>query len=186
MDEISKRILERRALEKNKQQQVAIKKQLSYQKWYKEWSKRGNKKRSELRKTNPTVYLNDRVNTFIYLSIKAKLNGKTYRGWKWEKWVGYTLDDLMTHLEKQFNCFMNWDNYGKYWVIDHYIPRKYFKFNSVDDEEFKRCWALENLRPLEKSKNYYNHLKKEIDTRLKSLKKMNKKTVQNSTCQRLF
>ncbi len=68
--------------------------------------------------------------------------------------MGYSLEDLKTHLESQFESWMNWDNHGNYsvdrrtWQIDHIIPKSAFHFGSYEDEEFKRCWALENLRPL--------------------------------------
>ena len=32
--------------------------------------------------------------------------------------------------------------------IDHIVPIKSFCFNSPDDKEFKKCWALSNLRPM--------------------------------------
>lgn len=38
--------------------------------------------------------------------------------------------------------------------IDHVIPKVKFKFNSVDDIAFKRCWALENLKPMWASDNH--------------------------------
>lgn len=43
---------------------------------------------------------------------------------------------------------MSWDNYGTYWELDHIIPRFKFYYESYDDEQFKQCWALSNLRPL--------------------------------------
>jgi hypothetical protein len=44
---------------------------------------------------------------------------------------------------------MTWDNYGVFgWHIDHVRPKASFNFTSPDDEEFKQCWALENLQPL--------------------------------------
>jgi hypothetical protein len=42
---------------------------------------------------------------------------------------------------------MTWDNYGE-WHIDHIIPISAFNFNSPEDFDFKRCWALKNLRPI--------------------------------------
>lgn len=69
-------------------------------------------------------------------------------------WVllGYSADDLMVHLEKQFEDGMSWDNYGQ-WEVDHIIPRHFFKYNNHKDAEFEMCWRLENLRPLWKSEN---------------------------------
>lgn len=36
---------------------------------------------------------------------------------------------------------------------DHARPIASFNFNSPDDKEFKDCWALSNLRPLEAKEN---------------------------------
>jgi hypothetical protein len=43
-----------------------------------------------------------------------------------------------------------WDDNDKStwkWQIDHIIPHSTFKYASMEDEEFKKCWALSNLRP---------------------------------------
>ena len=44
---------------------------------------------------------------------------------------------------------MTWDNYGgdSGWQIDHVVPRSWFKIRAVGDDEFKRCWVLDNLQP---------------------------------------
>ncbi len=79
----------------------------------------------------------------------------------------YTIQDLKIHLEKQFESWMNWSNWGRYnsktwndndqstwtWQIDHIIPHSTFKYTSMDDDSFKRCWTLENLRPLSSKQN---------------------------------
>jgi hypothetical protein len=69
------------------------------------------------------------------------------KGRHWEKVVGYTLLELVKHLEKQFLPSMTWNNYGE-WHIDHIIPISYFKFSTTDDPDFKKCWSLKNLRPM--------------------------------------
>lgn len=69
------------------------------------------------------------------------------------KLLGYTKDDLKEHLKKLFKNDMNWQNYGTYWEIDHIIPISMFNYKDIDDEEFKLCWSLNNLQPLEKEKN---------------------------------
>ena len=61
--------------------------------------------------------------------------------------LNYTVDDLKKHLESKFQPGMSWSNYGE-WEIDHIKPDSLFKYNSTDDEEFKECWALDNLQPL--------------------------------------
>uniref|UniRef100_A0A6H1ZXQ5 Putative HNH endonuclease n=1 Tax=viral metagenome TaxID=1070528 RepID=A0A6H1ZXQ5_9ZZZZ len=71
----------------------------------------------------------------------------------WEGLVGYTVDRLKKHLEKQFTLGMTWENYGPYWHIDHKIPKTVFNFKKHTDPDFKKCWALKNLQPLEKIEN---------------------------------
>lgn len=61
--------------------------------------------------------------------------------------LGYTLDDLMAHLELKFAKGMTWENYGQ-WHVDHIIPKSAFNYNVSDDLDFKRCWSLSNLQPL--------------------------------------
>lgn len=69
--------------------------------------------------------------------------------------LGYSYDQLRTHLERQFKPGMSWDNYGKYgWHIDHIIPVSSFYFETPDDPAFKACWALTNLRPLWAEQNH--------------------------------
>lgn len=61
--------------------------------------------------------------------------------------LGYTLNVLKLHLQNKFLEGMSWDNYGK-WHLDHIKPVCSFNFSSIQDEEFKLCWRLENLQPL--------------------------------------
>jgi hypothetical protein len=75
----------------------------------------------------------------------ALASGK--KGRPWENLVGYTVDDLKKHLEKQFSKGMTWGNYGE-WHIDHKIPVAVFNFKSFEDIDFKRCFALSNLQPM--------------------------------------
>jgi hypothetical protein len=48
---------------------------------------------------------------------------------------------------------MTMENYGSYWHIDHIKPRSLFTYTSIEDEQFKKCWALSNLQPLEALEN---------------------------------
>lgn len=71
----------------------------------------------------------------------------------WEDLVGYNIQDLKKHLESQFDENMTWNNMGDYWEIDHIVPLNLFHYNTEQDEQFKICWSLANLRPLEKIAN---------------------------------
>ena len=85
-------------------------------------------------------------------SISVSLKGSK-AGRHWEDLVGYTLRDLTTHLESLFDENMSWNNYGSYWHIDHIKPKSLFEYKIPESEEFKLCWGLKNLQPLEAHKN---------------------------------
>lgn len=100
------------------------------------------------RKTDIKFRLDRNLGTAIYLALKKKKAGR-----KWEILVGYTIEELIKRLEFNFDDKMSWDNYGKYWWIDHKKPRSLFKYKESEDQEFKDCWCLANLQPLEKIEN---------------------------------
>ena len=98
------------------------------------------KRRSE----DPKYRLCVRTRTAVYTCLKER-NVAKYKSTF--QLLGYSIEDLMQHLEKQFTEGMTWDNYGE-WHVDHIKPMTSFQFESFDDPEFKECWKLENLRPL--------------------------------------
>ena len=111
---------------------------------------------------DPKRKLKHRVSCSIRESLKAKgcvKGGKTF------DYLPYTVEQLKQHLEALWEPWMNWDNYGgnlknknvKNWHIDHIIPHSSFKYKSMDEQSFKECWALLNLRPLEKLENVKKH-----------------------------
>lgn len=116
-------------------------------KWRKENKKYWADYKRKVR-NDPKERLDDNMRTMIWLALKGKKAG---RGW--QKLVGYTIQDLMKHLESQFDNRMNWDNYGSYWWVDHIKPRSLFKYKIVEEQEFRECWELKNLQPMEKMAN---------------------------------
>jgi len=111
---------------------------------YRKWANRYYKQLRE----DPKFRLNNAVSAQIYQALKGNKKGR-----RWEELVGYTLEELVGRLEVQFGEKMNWDNYGDYWHIDHIKPKSLFEYTSSEDLEFKKCWMLENLQPLEKIAN---------------------------------
>jgi hypothetical protein len=59
----------------------------------------------------------------------------------------YTPEELIIHLEKQFTDGMTWENYGD-WHVDHKLPITSFNIQDMGDEEFMKCWSLNNLQPM--------------------------------------
>ena len=61
--------------------------------------------------------------------------------------LGYTPEELIVHLENQFTEGMTWENYGEFHV-DHKLPISSFNIKEIGDEEFMKCWCLDNLQPM--------------------------------------
>ena len=97
---------------------------------------------------NSLKFIRRAINNRISGAINGTLRYRCHKR-DWEKVVGYTVDELKQHLEKQFNDGMTWELFvnGKI-HIDHKIPKSIFNFRSVHDLDFKRCWALKNLQPM--------------------------------------
>lgn len=96
------------------------------------------------RAEDPKYRLGVRTRTAVYTCLK-EANVAKYRSTF--DTLGYTIEELMTHLENLFTDGMTWDNYGE-WHVDHKIPMSSFIFESVDDDGFKECWKLSNIQPL--------------------------------------
>ena len=94
----------------------------------------------------------NRIHRSIGEQIRQSLKG-IKNGRRWHDLLGYTTEELIKHLESLFDENMNWSNYGSYWHLDHKKPKSLFKFIIAEDPEFKKCWALENLQPMEKMAN---------------------------------
>ena len=124
----------------------------NYQKKYRETHTKQRNEWWRNRRENPQYRLSNNISRRIRQSLK---NGEN--SYRWESLVNYTLNDLIEHLEKQFTAEVNWNNYGFYWHVDHIIPISVFNFDNSNQLDFKRCWALENLQPLEKSENQEKH-----------------------------
>ena len=91
---------------------------------------------------DPKVKVHINISSQIRQSLKG---GK--KGQSWELIVGYSLEELMIHLESLFEEGMTWENYGK-WHIDHRMPKSWFNFETINDPEFIKCWDLKNLKPM--------------------------------------
>lgn len=102
------------------------------------------KRARERHQSDPMFALRMRISNLINQSLRNK-GGK--RGSRWEVLLGYTKEELKSHLEAQFKKGMTWENAGE-WHIDHIVPVASFTYESATDPEFKACWALTNLRPL--------------------------------------
>jgi len=92
------------------------------------------------------------------LSYVVKHRGE----FRWGKVLGFTSQELLEHIKKEFSEGMSFDNYGK-WVISYHIPRKCYKFKSIRDEDFRNFFSLKNITP--KWLKDAQHQKKKISTK---------------------
>jgi len=132
-DEIAKR--KKEYTQKNKEKIREYKRRYNKDKW----------------KKDPSFRL--RRSMGILLNSYLRIRNLDKGGKGWQNILGYTAKDLKKHLEKLFKPGMGWENYGSYWHIDHIRPQIWFKYETINDSEFKKCWSLENLQPLEAIEN---------------------------------
>jgi hypothetical protein len=86
----------------------------------------------------------DKVGELIRQALKNNRKSPTA-----ELLLGYTMDDLKIHLERQFTKGMTWQKYNEGHIhIDHILPISSFDIKEVGDAEWKACWAITNLRPM--------------------------------------
>jgi len=100
-------------------------------------------------KTNMRYRLNVNMCNAINKSLKGNKAGR-----HWESLVGYTRDDLINHLNKTIPEGYTWQDYlNGILHVDHIVPKSIFNFNLPEHIDFKRCWALDNLRLLPAKEN---------------------------------
>jgi hypothetical protein len=123
---------------------------------FKKWKENNPEKyKDRLRKlsikhsNDPRWKLGNGLSRRIYDSLKKGEKANRH----WESLVDFTAEQLKRHLEKRFRPGMTWDNYGTVWVIDHKIPIAVFNYEHPEDIDFRICWSLKNLQPLEAKKN---------------------------------
>ena len=126
-------------------------------------AKRNDWEKNKL-KNDPNYKLKKTIQRSILFNIKRN-SGK--KEGSFIKHLPYSLVELKAHLEALFLPWMSWSNHGPYnaktfkeddettytWNIDHIVPHSEFKYTNMNDEEFKKCWSLENLRPLQSKQN---------------------------------
>lgn len=115
--------------------------------------------------SDPSFLLRKRVSSSIRDHLKR--HGYSKKGKSIIGYLDYSIDELKRHIENQFEDWMSWDNYGSYksstwddnnsstwiWNIDHIIPQSKLPYTSMEDDNFKKCWALNNLRPYSAKQN---------------------------------
>jgi hypothetical protein len=122
-------------------------------------SKENKKNRSKInarqnkQRKNPIIRLRRIVSSAISEALRYNKGGSCF------DYLPYTIQELKQHIESQFESWMSWETYGraninkKTWNIDHIIPQSALPYDNMKHPNFQKCWALENLRPLEAIEN---------------------------------
>ena len=107
-----------------------------------------NKWEKNRREKDPLFKLTKNIRRLINASLKKKEVQKIHRT---SKILGCTFQEFKEHIERQFELWMTWENYGSYnpeglrtWNVDHIIPLSIVKTT----EEVIKLNHYTNLRPL--------------------------------------
>jgi hypothetical protein len=101
--------------------------------------------KNKKRQTDPTFRIKESLRTRLQTGLR-KYNLKKSENLRTQELIGCTFHTLKEYLEAKFLPTMSWNNYGKYWHIDHIIPCS--KFDLTEEEEQKKCFHYTNLQPL--------------------------------------
>lgn len=111
-------------------------------------------------KTDPGFNLRERVRTAFRhkregARIGELLRSNIARGGRSrlaERQLGYSISELIRHLERQFTAGMTWPVFMTGAIhIDHIVPLA--KFDRSDPQSLRAAWGLPNLRPMWTSEN---------------------------------
>jgi hypothetical protein len=104
-----------------------------------------NQRRNIRRKYDINYRLLENYRSRTYKALKGFDKSK-----RTQDLIGCSIEHLKSHIEKQFEEWMTWDNYGE-WHIDHIKPCASFDLSKQDQQ--KICFNFKNLRPLEAMEN---------------------------------
>lgn len=106
------------------------------------------------KRLDPSFVIATRIRNGLRHSLRGI--GKSRRAFEI---LGYSVEQLTVHLERQFTKGMTWKNMGQ-WHIDHIVPLSSFGIKSEEDPALREAWALSNLRPIWAVENMRKHAKR--------------------------
>lgn len=143
--EQNKSKINKRQVEYNKKyQKEYIKKYMKEHRKERNKYSRNWKKHRKIHDINFKILSNLRTRVYCALKRNSK-SAKTIQ------LLGCSIEFLKKYLKNQFKSNMSWDNYGKYWEIDHIKPCVSFDFEKSVEQ--RKCFNYKNLRPLTVSEN---------------------------------
>jgi len=168
------KISDKRKIYYQEKRQAILNKRKQYRKYNKEKILKQNNEYTKLKlKTDPGYKLRKNISRSISAHLKRQGFAKNC---SIINALPYTIEELRGHLEAIFEPWMTWESHGTYkvdlwddsnektwtWQIDHIIPHSYFKYSTMQDDDFKKCWALNNLRPYSSKQNILDGAKRDV------------------------
>jgi len=107
--------------------------------------------------SSPEARLKSALTNAIGKTLKN--SGEFYLSKNYLSYLPYDMEDLRIYLEKRWDTWMSWDNWGMYrkglrtWQVDHIIPQSSLPYDGLEHPNFVKCWSLINLRPFETQAN---------------------------------
>lgn len=101
--------------------------------------------------TDKKYLLSRRMQHLVYESLRSRNAKKSDR---WESLVGYPIADLHRRLKRTVPAGYTWGDFMSGALhIDHIVPLAVHNYQSAEDQDFKRAWALSNLQLLPAQEN---------------------------------
>jgi hypothetical protein len=132
---------------------------------HKLYEEKNRAQRNEYKKTRYNNNINVKLSENYRKRMRLALtNNNIKKQNHTQEYLGCSYNELILYIEKKFDNNMTWDNYGKYWHVDHIIPCS--AFNLLDQKELYACFNYKNLQPLSieenlKKGNKYNETDKQ-------------------------
>jgi hypothetical protein len=102
----------------------------------------------EYRRDDPNFRLAAILRTGLYQKLRDRNKSKQSSA---VILLGASVSRAVQHIEKMFDKKMSWENWGKYWEIDHIRPLASFDLGNLD--ELRQACHFTNLRPLRRIHN---------------------------------
>lgn len=103
-------------------------------------------------RSEPKFNLRARMANAIRISLRR--HGRTKKKGRWEALVGYSVAELRARLESTLPEGKTWSDYlAGGMEIDHIVPLDAFNYQTETGLDFRRAWALTNLRLITAAEN---------------------------------
>lgn len=103
----------------------------------------------KLRRQDPGIRLKQNARSRFWKVMKNVKAVQTTDSFN--DFIGCSTSFLKQHIERQFESWMTWDNYGISWHVDHKKPLNHFDL--FDPNQARAAFRFSNLKPVSKEYN---------------------------------